>query len=116
MTMRHAGDCLQDWDCLARPLDPPIRTHHSLHTPAKEDCLPDGACPSGIASARKQQLQSTQFKSWEQDRPAIPRRSRFYPLEPCGIGTPLVESLSSYLVRLSEVHAVSVGDFVMREL
>ena len=61
-------------------------------------------------------MQSTLFKSWEQDPPAIPRRSRFYPLEPCGIGTPLVESLSSYIVRLSEVHAVSVGDFVMKEL
>jgi TniQ len=61
-------------------------------------------------------LQSIPFERWEQDRPAIPQRSRFYPLEPCGVGGPLVESLSSYIVRLAEAHAVSVGDFVLREL
>lgn len=56
------------------------------------------------------------FDAWDCARPAIPARSRLYPLEPIGIGTPLVESLSGYVSRLAEAHAVSVGDLVGREL
>lgn len=37
----------------------------------------------------------------------LPRRSRVYCLEPIGIGTPMRESLYSYLLRLSERHCVS---------
>ena len=40
-------------------------------------------------------------KTWE-----IPKRSRLYPLRPIGIGTPYVESLTSYINRLSEAHCV----------
>jgi hypothetical protein len=39
-----------------------------------------------------------------------------YALEPIGIGTAMSESLSSYLIRLAEVHSVGVGDFVGRLL
>jgi len=43
-------------------------------------------------------------------------RSRLYHLEPVGIGTPLVESLTSYISRLAYEHCVAVKDLVVREL
>lgn len=43
--------------------------------------------------------------------PSIPQRSRFYPLSPIGVGTPYVESLTSYICRLVAFHNVSVGSF-----
>jgi AraC-like DNA-binding protein len=52
----------------------------------------------------------------DRQRPVLPLRSRLYPVEPIGIGTPWVESLSGYVSRLAEAHAVSVGDLVGREL
>jgi len=56
------------------------------------------------------------FESWDCAPALLPPRSRLYALEPIGVGTPLVESLSSYVVRLADSHAVSVGDLVGREL
>lgn len=40
------------------------------------------------------------------------RRSLLYSLEPIGVGTAFVESLSGYVARLAEAHSVSVGDLV----
>ena len=56
------------------------------------------------------------FDSWDSTPPVLPPRSRLYPLEPVGIGTPFVESLSGYIARLADAHAISVGDLVGREL
>jgi len=56
------------------------------------------------------------FESWDCTPPVLTPRSRLYALEPIGIGTPFVESLSGYIARLAEAHAVSVGDLVGREL
>ena len=52
------------------------------------------------------------FESWNLARPQVPRRSLLCPLEPIGIGTPFVESLTSYISRLAAVHAVIVSDLV----
>jgi AraC-like DNA-binding protein len=52
------------------------------------------------------------FDSWDCKRPALPPRSRLYPLEPIGVGTPFVESLTGYVARLAEVHATSVSSLV----
>lgn len=41
---------------------------------------------------------------------------RLYAVQPIGIGTPFVESLSGYLARLADAHAVSIGNLVLREL
>lgn len=38
---------------------------------------------------------------------ALPPRSRLFALEPIGIGTPAVESLVSYVIRLSAAHSVN---------
>ncbi len=43
-------------------------------------------------------------------------RSRLYSLEPVGMCTPLVESLTSYISRLANEHCVVVKDLVVREL
>lgn len=42
--------------------------------------------------------------------------TRLYRLEPIGIGTPLVESLSSYVQRLADAHAVSASHLVKYEI
>lgn len=56
------------------------------------------------------------FDSWDCKLPPLPTRSRLYSLEPIGIGTSFVESLSGYVARLADAHAVSVGDLAGREL
>ena len=56
------------------------------------------------------------FDSWDCKRPALLPRSRLYALEPIGVGTSFVESLTGYVSRLAEAHTVSVGDLVGREL
>jgi TniQ len=43
--------------------------------------------------------------------PSIPARSRLFPLPPIGIGTPYVESLTSYMCRLTVEHSLSFGSF-----
>src|SRR5258708_2036374 len=46
----------------------------------------------------------------------IPSRSRLYHLEPIGIGTPFVESLTSYIVRLAHAHCVEPRILVIHEI
>lgn len=50
------------------------------------------------------------------DQAIIPPRSRLYALEPVGVGTPLVESLTSYLTRLAHTHGVTVEKLAAAEL
>lgn len=40
-------------------------------------------------------------------------RSEYYPLEPIGIGTPFVESLTGYISRLAKTHSVKTSEFVI---
>lgn len=56
------------------------------------------------------------FESWNSQPIALPPRSRLYALEPIGIGTPYVESLTGYVSRLADAHVVSVGDLLGREV
>ena len=46
----------------------------------------------------------------------IPARSYFYCLPPLAVGSPYVESLTSYLMRLAEAHNISAGVLLTREL
>lgn len=46
----------------------------------------------------------------------IPRRSRYYHLDPLGIGTPYTESLTSYIQRLAEAHSLHTGTLVAKEI
>ncbi|MBD1893721.1 TniQ family protein [Coleofasciculus sp. FACHB-129] len=58
----------------------------------------------------------TAYESWNLKKVCIPSRSRFYQLEPVGVGTPFVESLTGYIARLAEVHCVACGVLMEREL
>jgi hypothetical protein len=58
----------------------------------------------------------TVYELWDLTRLPIPTRSRLYQLAPVGVGTPGVESLSSYIARLAEAHGVHTRTLVMREL
>src|SRR5260370_42366230 len=79
---------------------------------------PGNAVPFAIPSAKRNlsMRMQTFFDSWDCTLPALPKRSRLYALKPLGIGTPFVESLSGYVARLADAHAVSLGNFVGREL
>lgn len=48
------------------------------------------------------------YDLWNLAPRALPPRSRLYSLQPMAIGTPRVESLTSYIMRLAEAHTVSV--------
>jgi len=50
------------------------------------------------------------------ENPLIPSRSRLYHLEPIGIGTPFVESLTSYVARLAQAHHVTPKSLVSYEI
>ena len=56
------------------------------------------------------------FEVWAPSLEAPPPRRRLYSLEPIGIGTPEVESLSSYLNRLAQAHCVTVNALIAHEL
>jgi len=47
------------------------------------------------------------YPTWDLTMPTLPARSALYPLQPLGVGTPDVESLTSYLTRLATAHSVS---------
>src|SRR5437588_3111741 len=55
------------------------------------------------------------YKQWDLAPVAMPPRNTLYALPPMGMGTPLVESLASYITRLAEAHCVFAGD-LMRTL
>ncbi|MGK7939447.1 MAG: hypothetical protein AB4062_04700 [Crocosphaera sp.] len=56
----------------------------------------------------------TVYERWDLKKTEIPLRSRLFSLKPIGIGTPYCESLSSYLIRLSELHCLSLSVFISR--
>jgi transcriptional regulator with XRE-family HTH domain len=49
------------------------------------------------------------YETWDLSKVAMPVRSTLYPLEPIGVRTALVESLTSYIARLADAHCVFVG-------
>jgi transcriptional regulator with XRE-family HTH domain len=57
-----------------------------------------------------------QFDSWDLTPVSIPPRSRLHSIPPIGIGTPFVESLTGYMIRLATAHAVRVSDLIEHEL
>jgi hypothetical protein len=56
------------------------------------------------------------LEAWDLAVPSLTARSRLYSLAPIGIGTAFVESLSGYVERLAEGHAVSIGSLVDQEI
>jgi transcriptional regulator with XRE-family HTH domain len=56
------------------------------------------------------------YDTWDLKQPNLPPRSQLFALEPIGVGTSFVESLTGYVSRLAEAHTVSVGNLVGRAL
>ena len=56
------------------------------------------------------------YGSCDLTKPTIPLRSHLYHLEPIGIATPYVESLTSFLMRLSEAHSIEVNTLVAKKI
>ena len=56
------------------------------------------------------------YEEWNMTIPAIPSRSRLYRLEPIGIETPYVESLTSYIIRLADAHCVRPDVLITQEI
>lgn len=55
----------------------------------------------------------TVYPTWDLTLPLLPARSALYPLAPLGVGTPDVESMTSYLARLAAAHSVSPRTLVV---
>jgi hypothetical protein len=55
-------------------------------------------------------------KLWSIEKPQLPKRSRLYHLPPVGVGTPFVESLTSYIARLAKSHSVFPGILLSKEI
>jgi AraC-like DNA-binding protein len=53
---------------------------------------------------------------WDATLPTPPVHSRLFHLEPIGVGTPRVESLTSYLMRLAEAHSVHLYTLIYKEI
>jgi len=53
---------------------------------------------------------------WDLTRPALLPHSRLYSLEPIGMGTAAMESLTGYVARLAETHCVRTRAVVVREV
>ena len=57
-----------------------------------------------------------EYEPWNRVPPTLPQPTRLYSLPPIEIGTPMVESLTGYLVRLAETHCVSAGVLYSKEV
>jgi hypothetical protein len=56
------------------------------------------------------------YELWDLELPAIPERSTLFHLKPIGVGTPDVESLTSYVKRLAIAHNVSPRMLILSEI
>lgn len=55
------------------------------------------------------------YISWDLTQPTLPLRSHLYSLQPIGVGTLGVESLTGYVSRLADAHCVPPGDLIAHE-
>ena len=53
---------------------------------------------------------------WDTEPPLLPKPSRLFHLEPIGLNTGYVESLTSYVARLAEAHSVPPGTLLAMEV
>ncbi|UYD38484.1 TniQ family protein [Tolypothrix sp. PCC 7601] len=58
----------------------------------------------------------TEDEFWALEKPTIPERSQLFPLEPIGVGTLYVESLSGYIARLADCHTITTGELVLSKV
>jgi hypothetical protein len=56
------------------------------------------------------------FAAWETTWPQLSTRTRLFNLEPIGLGTQYVESMTSYISRLAAEHQVAPWVIVSRDI
>jgi transcriptional regulator with XRE-family HTH domain len=56
------------------------------------------------------------YETWDLKGPVVPPRSRLFNLSPIGLGTPMVECMTSYFSRLAQAHCLSPGALTQYEL
>lgn len=56
------------------------------------------------------------LEGWTEEQPMWPSHSRLYSLAPIGVGTSLVESLTSYIARLAAAHSVYPRSLLFSEV
>ncbi len=61
-------------------------------------------------------MKITNFSAWESTWPELPERTHLFNLEPIGLGTPIVESLTSYIIRLAAEHQVTPSIIVSQDI
>lgn len=58
---------------------------------------------------------SEQFEEWTlDDDTLLPTRSELYHMQPAGLGTSFIESLTSYIARLADSHCLTTGAWSFR--
>jgi hypothetical protein len=63
-----------------------------------------------------QEQQEALCELWSEEQVRTKPHSRLYHLEPIGVGSPMVESLTSYITRLAEAHSVHPQALITNEL
>lgn len=58
--------------------------------------------------------EADRYGEWDLTPLPMPPRTILYALDPIGVGTPQVESLTSYITRLAEAHGVFPGLLVSK--
>jgi transcriptional regulator with XRE-family HTH domain len=56
------------------------------------------------------------YELWEEKPPVLPPHSRLYHLKPIGVGSPWVESFTSYVTRLADTHSVHPRVLITQEI
>ncbi|MBE8989980.1 TniQ family protein [Nostoc sp. LEGE 12450] len=58
----------------------------------------------------------TEDEFWNLEKPTIPQRCQLFPLEPIGIGTLYMESLSGYIARLADYHTITAEELILSKI
>src|SRR5262245_25748356 len=61
-------------------------------------------------------MNAATFEAWDSTWPELPPRTRLFNLEPMGLGTPYVESMTSYISRLAVEHHIAPWVIVSRDI
>jgi hypothetical protein len=72
----------------------------------------------GLVVQWQPMLNPRAYESWGEQGPksTLPKRSQLYHLQPIGVGSAYVESLTGYIARLAEAHSVATGALLALEL
>lgn len=82
--------------------------------PSNFRCVKQSGCLEDLGVTYMLSNTCSDSEVWSLDTPNIPQRSILFNLEPLGLGTANVESLTSYIMRLSNEHCLYPSDLMFR--